>query len=450
MSARLISASWLLVLASLLNFACCSASYDCPDYVAKHAPIVWLHSDDAYLPSDLLTHVQHTTPKIDGKLIKDKLPALNLDNLDLLNNYRDVALASNDDPLSNPAWMRGTAPDKDGRIHDATPCVVILVDNPFNDVDAFYFYFYSFDQGPNITQVMHPLERVVKGGKVGHGMHFGNHVGDWEHNMIRFKDGKPVGIWYSQHRDGAAYQWGDPELSVTDGRPTVYSAHGSHANYAKPGDNIHDVALIDWCNKGKKWDPVLSAYFFKYHKNNETLTTLNSPDKKNSGPPAHNFTSLFYYNGIWGDDQLLDSDPRQDHVPKFGFPRFLDGPQGPKYKQIVRKEIYPNRRPKKTWIEFSAGMFMTVYPWALQGWRGWVTFVFVVILIFLLGVGAKVAITKGVRRYYSRGRYQKLQQGEQILMEDFETNEVLFSSRDRSMDRDRPDRPNRDRGDDFV
>jgi hypothetical protein len=36
MSARLISASWLLVLASLLNFACCSASYDVPDYVAKH------------------------------------------------------------------------------------------------------------------------------------------------------------------------------------------------------------------------------------------------------------------------------------------------------------------------------------------------------------------------------------------------------------------------------
>jgi len=36
--------------------------------------------------------------------------------------------------------------------------------------------------------------------------------------MIRFRNGKPVGIYFSQHRDGKAYDWDDPVLSKTDGR----------------------------------------------------------------------------------------------------------------------------------------------------------------------------------------------------------------------------------------
>lgn len=39
-----------------------------------------------------------------------------------------------------------------------------------------------------------------------------------EHNMVRFRDGKPTGIYFSQHSDGAAYQWGDAALSKEDER----------------------------------------------------------------------------------------------------------------------------------------------------------------------------------------------------------------------------------------
>lgn len=74
-------------------------------------------------------------------------------------------------------WLFGQPPDASGKIHDATPCVVIVVEKSERDVDAFYFYFYSYDQGANITMVLPPLDRLIidtTGGK-----HFGNHVGDW-------------------------------------------------------------------------------------------------------------------------------------------------------------------------------------------------------------------------------------------------------------------------------
>ena len=33
----------------------------------------------------------------------------------------------------------------------------------------------------------------------------GNHVGDWEHTMIRFEHGKPTSVFLSEHDFGAAY-----------------------------------------------------------------------------------------------------------------------------------------------------------------------------------------------------------------------------------------------------
>jgi hypothetical protein len=39
-----------------------------------------------------------------------------------------------------------------------------------------------------------------------------------EHNMIRFRQGKPEGIYYSQHSDGAAYDWSHEGLTIKDGR----------------------------------------------------------------------------------------------------------------------------------------------------------------------------------------------------------------------------------------
>lgn len=51
--------------------------------------------------------------------------------------------------------------------------------------------------------------------------------------MIRFVNGTPDAIWYSQHASGQAFTYAAVEKK--DKRPYVYSAVGTHANYAIPG-----------------------------------------------------------------------------------------------------------------------------------------------------------------------------------------------------------------------
>ena len=126
----------------------------------------------------MLEHVRHTTPTV-NQMPLSGLPELDLDNLAMLNEIssQEVALSAKDDPTTMPTWLLGETPDASGRIYNATPCVVVLVEKSSREIDAFFFYFYSFDRGANITQVLEPLDRLIEDTE--HGMHFGNHVGDW-------------------------------------------------------------------------------------------------------------------------------------------------------------------------------------------------------------------------------------------------------------------------------
>jgi len=70
------------------------------------------------------------------------------------------------------------------------PAVLVVVDKGHGVVDAFWFYFYSFNLGNVVLNVR-----------------FGNHVGDWEHSLVRFHHGKPKAVFISEHSFGEAYTY---------------------------------------------------------------------------------------------------------------------------------------------------------------------------------------------------------------------------------------------------
>jgi hypothetical protein len=163
-----------------------------PSFVLDYAPVVYLHSEDPYLPSDIGNQLANTEPKANFTAIKDAPSPLTLDNLAELNNLggKNVYLTSKVRPDKNPEYLRGVLPNDDGETEGAVSTAVIVNDHGDGTVDAFYLYFYAFDYGGFYV-----------------GQDIGNHIGDWEHNMIRFVNGKPSELWYSQHSDGQAFEY---------------------------------------------------------------------------------------------------------------------------------------------------------------------------------------------------------------------------------------------------
>ncbi|KAI1840848.1 hypothetical protein JX266_012930 [Neoarthrinium moseri] len=387
-----------------------------PDYVtrygAKLLPQVTLRPMYAREIAYLLQHSTtcHTTPMAQTKPIAG-LPQLDLDNLALLNEGFDgltVALTANDDITALPAWIFGETPDELGRLHNSTSCVVILVESAegSSDVDVFYFYFYSYNRGANITQVLPPIKSLIED-DIEDGMHFGDHVGDWEHNMVRFHEGQPTGIYYSQHSDGSAYDWNDIAISKDNDRPLVYSAYGSHASYVSPGGHVHDAVLRDYCNAGQLWDPLSSAYFYRFDRVTSQLTRM-FPSESLDGS---NLTSFLYFSGLWGDLQYPDDDPRQRTVPYFGLKRYVSGPTGPITKKLVRARLFPDHREKKSWLQWGIGIFMSLYPCCLRGWRAWLSGTILIMALIASALGIRYT----VKRYRSRTEgYKKIDDGEDI------------------------------------
>ncbi|MDN6412086.1 MAG: Vps62-related protein, partial [Yaniella sp.] len=70
------------------------------------------------------------------------------------------------------------------------PAILVVMDKGNGIVDAFWFYFYSFNLGNTVANVR-----------------FGNHVGDWEHCLVRFHNGNPKALFFSAHQGGEAYSY---------------------------------------------------------------------------------------------------------------------------------------------------------------------------------------------------------------------------------------------------
>ncbi|RMD43433.1 hypothetical protein DV735_g1781, partial [Chaetothyriales sp. CBS 134920] len=294
-----------------------------PQYVLDYAPLCWLDDSEAYFPSSLTTHLENVYPVVNATKVTNVPAPLTLANLEALNadgdGGEDVYLASNSgiDANPQPAWFYGVKPDSS---LSAPGGVVIIADKGDGIVDVFYFYFYSYNQGTWFLGLP--------------SLELGDHVGDWEHNMIRFVNGEPSAIYFSQHSSGQAFTFSVIDKDPASGRPLNFPARGSHANYPTAGQHDHTIpgldlpvgALLEYTSEGTLWDPLSQALYYHYNVSTSTFCPLN-------GQP----TGFLPFRGHWGDPQLPDSNANQ--VNFFGFRKYTGGPTGPEDKNLNRSEV---------------------------------------------------------------------------------------------------------------
>lgn len=314
-----------------------------PDYVIDDCPLVHLYSEERYWPADIADFVTHfkVTDSYGSSIVKKdtlELKDLKSEYSFRLSNGSMSAISSSatfmtslDDFSKDPKWLLGYSPEYGtGHIRNG-PAVLLVADKGNGWVDAFWFYFYPFNLGPYV---------------MGYGP-WGNHVGDWEHSLVRFFDGEPKYLWMSAHGGGSAYRFDAIEkvkkLRREHGkltpdvihRPLIFSSRGTHANYPSVGQHSHDVPfffmpLSDFTDRGPMWDPSLNFYAY----------TLDDQDVTPRGEREEALgTNWLHFEGRWGDKQLPWGDSRQKWCPVQW--RYIDGPQGPLAKNLGRVSLCP-------------------------------------------------------------------------------------------------------------
>ncbi|KAI2623760.1 hypothetical protein GGS21DRAFT_541340 [Xylaria nigripes] len=371
-----------------------------PDYVIHYAPLVHLYSEEYFWPTDIDEHIKHIMPFIDDLPLNRSEPP-SLSRLNLLDTPMGLlTLKSKDNVECRPSWLHSSAnipvslededheadidyetsgrkrveedatwlgTDKDRPLprssesrrvlgnespvqlsskrrglsrmqrrialrsmqnkpnekgYSRAPATLILVDKGSDVVDAFWFFFYAYNLGQTVL-----------------GTRYGNHVGDWEHTMIRFESGIPRAVYFSEHEGGQAYAWEAVEkrwnVSQTE-RPVIYSAVGSHAMYAMPGDHPYVLPfklLRDQTDHGPLWDPSQNfrSYWYDFSAAEEVEEL--EPTQENPDAP----TGWFHFKGRWGDKVYGLDDKRQWRL--FGQYHYVTGPQGPKFKNLERERV---------------------------------------------------------------------------------------------------------------
>ncbi|KAJ5988192.1 Vacuolar protein sorting-associated protein 62 [Penicillium waksmanii] len=200
--------------------------------------------------------------------------------------------------------------DSPGGRSDA-PAILVVMDKGNGVVDAFWFFFYSFNLGNTVANVR-----------------FGNHVGDWEHCLMRFHNGKPKAMFFSAHNGGEAYRY--EAIEKIGQRPVIYSAEGSHAMYATAG--VHEYILPwgllhDVTDRGPLWDPLQNKQAYTYANNTLRASTVNPKSP----------TEWFFFRGHWGDKFYPLGDRRQYRFA--GQYHFVNGPLGPRFKNLNRRKL---------------------------------------------------------------------------------------------------------------
>ena len=238
-------------------------------------------------------------------------------------------------------WKRAPVVPRPGGYSPA-PAFLVMVDKGNGILDAFWFYFYSYNLGTTVMKIR-----------------FGNHVGDWEHSLIRFHNGKPKAVFFSAHSGGLAYSYDAVEKGKgpgREGRPVLYSAKGSHAMYATAGTHPYILPfglLADVTDKGPLWDPAQN--YIAYHYNSSITHGADSyvhvtgevPDTPSFHEMAFTIQPAldnpdaplgwWWYSGHWGDKFYTLGDWRQWRF--VGQYHYVNGPYGPRWKNLGRNKV---------------------------------------------------------------------------------------------------------------
>lgn len=346
-----------------------------PCYVSDYAPLVFLYSEEKYLPYDIEEYVGNfrpawrngTTVEIIGKDVNDPLykrQGLHLKDLDKLPKSsadEQVFLTSLTDFDNDPEYITGKFNKPNlytGEIKNA-PATLIVTDKGNGWVDAYWFYFYSFNLGPFV---------------MGFGP-FGDHVGDWEHSLVRFYKGEPVVVWMSAHGGGGAYFYDQLEKETLEGtgigigngkQPVIFSARGTHANYPSTGQHSHDLPysiLSDFTDRGGLWNPAMNYLAYTYTPERDTEDLVITYGNGSHPLREQNYGNWLEFDGPWGDPKLDPDDIRQKWSP-FEW-KYIDGPTGPLTKNLIRTS--PCQRAKwwnfwngcniRRYIQYGEGIF---------------------------------------------------------------------------------------------
>ncbi|THH00127.1 hypothetical protein EW026_g2352 [Hermanssonia centrifuga] len=255
-----------------------SAVQPLPDFVLQFAPISHLFSGESQWPADVATHLTHVVPEVNMSKIANSVTMSTISGL-----ASDVFLSSLDPLNSNPSWFGGNGPPDASGLTSA-PATIIAVEKPGGIIDAFYFYFYSFDEGTFL------------------GIQAGSHVGDWEHSMVRFTNGVPSFLYLSAHSGGTAYDYS--VVPSSGSRAITYIALGTHANYATPGDHPHDFpGLFDQTDAGPIWDVTQNFRGFWFDNSTQTFSLASGANVGGTEEIGEGVGWL-EFEGMWGDQQL--------------------------------------------------------------------------------------------------------------------------------------------------
>ncbi|SDI17761.1 protein of unknown function [Actinokineospora alba] len=136
--------------------------------------------------------------------------------------------------------------DKRGGVGAAAPVYWQYIENKEKTKFGYvYWMFYPYNNARNV-----PSEIPIVGpGSVLAGIDY-DHEGDWERvTVLTDKSDTPQGVTFNGHGHQCRLDWDEVEKS--DGRPTAFSAKGTHASYPTVGyfGKIYDVT-----GEGERWD----------------------------------------------------------------------------------------------------------------------------------------------------------------------------------------------------